>query len=173
MRRSRLLIIGFMLLAMLLASVSAIMAQTSTTGCQNQVTVWDNDTLSSIAARYNVNVAALASANGLAPNAGLLIGQVLCLDGLSAQVTAVPATTAAPGTGGEVATATPTRTPTAVTTTVATVTAQPGVPSLGFIRGQNPNPATGWTVYVVQAGDTLFAISRRFNTTMQALMAAN
>jgi LysM repeat protein len=51
--------------------------------CTRQVTVWDNESLNSIAAREGVSVADLAARNNIAPNARLLVGQVLCLDGIA------------------------------------------------------------------------------------------
>lgn len=42
------------------------------------------------------------------------------------------------------------------------------------IPGGTPStPEPGATLYVVQPGDTLYSISRRYNTTVQAIMAAN
>ncbi len=39
--------------------------------------------------------------------------------------------------------------------------------------GTTPGGATGGNTYVVQRGDTMFSIARRFNVTVQALMAIN
>jgi LysM repeat protein len=73
------------------ASVStgtAVPASTSTSGAY---VVQPGDTLSAIAARAGVSVSSLAAANGLNPNAFLLIGTVLHLSGSSASTgTMVP-----------------------------------------------------------------------------------
>jgi len=40
--------------------------------------------------------------------------------------------------------------------------------------GSSPTPGEPqYTIYVVRAGDTLYSISRRYNVTVQAIMAAN
>lgn len=50
------------------------------------------------------------------------------------------------------------------TTTPTPTTAQPGAPS---------TPATGGSIYIVQPGDSLYRLAARFNTTIDALVAAN
>lgn len=71
---------------------AAVPASTSTSGAY---VVQPGDTLSAIAARAGVSAASLAAANGLNPNAFLLIGTVLHLSGSSASSgTAVPASDA-------------------------------------------------------------------------------
>jgi len=173
MLRSRLWLILILILGVAAASVTAIQAQT----CVNSVTVWDNETLSSIAAREKVNVSDLARVNNLQPNARLLIGQVLCLDGLAA---------AQPGTA--TATVSPTRTPTASATAAATATAtattqatnvtttataNPTNAPISFRRGQNATVPAGWRTYTVKPGETLFRISVSFGLTVQSVAAAN
>lgn len=61
------------------------------------------------------------------------------------------------------------------TTVAAILQANPGVASPGVILvGQVlAMPVAGTTTYVVREGDTLFAIARRLNTTVSALLAAN
>jgi N-acetylmuramoyl-L-alanine amidase len=76
---------------------TAVPASTSTSGAY---VVQPGDTLSAIAARAGVSVNSLAAANGLNPNAFLLIGTVLHLSGSSASSgTVVPASDTA-GSGG-------------------------------------------------------------------------
>lgn len=70
----------------------------------------------------------------------------------------------------------PAATPTTPATTSGAATALPSPPA-----GQLPAPTTGPTPtallgqreYTVQAGDTLFAISQRYTTTVDAIVAAN
>ncbi len=186
-----LLLIGLLLLV----AVPVINAQQS--GCVNSVTVWDGDSLFGIAARYGVNAAELAQANGLAPNARLLIGQVLCLDGLVAAqpASATSVTPAASATASPTATATASATtaasPTASATATATATTGTGGPTtgtspstgtttgtaptrvLGFVRNQGNTLPAGWREYVVVAGDNLFKISQQFSVQVQEIAQAN
>lgn len=166
MRLSRFLVGIVTVLAIILVGVTAIGAQAQTS-CVNRITVWDNDTLSSIAARQQVNVNELAQVNGLQLTSRLQIGQVLCLDGLR---TAQPATTPAPGTGGQV-----TPSPSATVTAVPTSTPVTGTvaPRTGFRRGQNPVIPAGWRTHVVIAGDNLFRIGVAYGVSMQSIAAAN
>lgn len=153
------------LIVMMLVVVPAVSAQQQ--GCVNPVMVWDGDSLASIARRYGVDAAELAQANGLAPNARLLIGQVLCLDGL---VSAQPAPTTTPTTGSNTGTGGPT-TGTAPSTGTVTGTAPSRV--LGFVRGQGSDLPTGWQEYVVAAGDNLFLISQKFGVSLVEIAQAN
>ncbi len=47
------------------------------------------------------------------------------------------------------------------------------MPGGGSTSGGTTGGTTGGNTYVVQRGDTMFSIARRFNTTVQALMAIN
>lgn len=177
MRRTRLFMVLVLILTVGAVGVSAIKAQSS---CVNQVTVWDNETLSSIAARERVNVSELARVNNIQPGARLQIGQVLCLDGLAV---AQPGTaTTATATPSATRTATATATATATTTSAATnVTRTPAATAttaatarpLGFMRGQNATVPSGWQTYVVKPGENLFRISTSFGLTVRSVAAAN
>lgn len=66
------------------------------------------------------------------------------------------------------------------TTVQAILAANPGIAPESLYVGQGicvpqaqPTCPAGLTTYVIQAGDTLSAIARKFNTTVQALLAAN
>jgi LysM repeat protein len=196
----------WLLAAILLMSLSllpAVYAQRpiSNPNCSNRVTVWDNDSLSSIAQARNLSLTDLAAKNGLPTNAQLFIGDVLCLDGVGAA--AAPTATASPspvattqpnvGTGGAttpVATATPS-TPTATTqpnvgtggATTPSATATPSTPApatggaspavtVNFQRGQTGIPS-GYSVYTVQVGDNLFKISQSNGADFNTLVSAN
>lgn len=118
-------------------------------------TIQSGDTLSLIAARHGLAWPQIAAANSLSETSILQIGQVIRLPGVQATIT--PAATIAQG-----STATPVSTA-ATTTTVAAAPAAVG----GAVA-----PAAAGS-YTVQAGDTLWSIALRNNTTWQALAAAN
>lgn len=107
-------------------------------------TVSRGDTVSRIADLYGSSTAAIIQANGLNNNALIFVGQALI----------VPVRIPNP------ATETPSPTP------LVPVTATP------VLGGQNPG-GSFTTVYVVQPGDTLLAIARRFNTTLSGIIALN
>ncbi len=115
-------------------------------------TVVAGDTLSDIAARFNSTVDAIAQANGIDASGLILIGQQLVIP-IPATPTPVPPT-ATPqfGTGGAVA-------PTAA----APVDTAP-------LTGPTNN---GIGTYIVQPGDNLLRIARRYNTTVEALAQLN
>jgi len=52
-------------------------------------------------------------------------------------------------------------------------TPPPATPPPGSTPAPTPPPAGGETSYTVQRGDTLGAIARRFNTTVQAIAQLN
>ncbi|MBZ0308878.1 MAG: LysM peptidoglycan-binding domain-containing protein [Anaerolineae bacterium] len=168
-----------MCILVLLVAVPAVGAQQQ--GCVNQVTVWDGDSLYGIAQRYNVNAVELAQANGLVPNARLLIGQVLCLDGLAV---AQPSTGTTPATGTTPTTGTTPSTGTTSTTgtggpttgtppTTGTVTGTTPTRVLGFVRGQGNTLPTGWQEYVVAVEDNLYKISQKFTVSLLEIAQAN
>lgn len=115
-------------------------------------TVRSGDTLSAIATRHGVTMAALISTNSLTNPDALRVGQVLTIPG------AAPAAPAAPA-----ATSTPPLLP-----APAVQTHYPAAANTA------PQPAaTGSGSYTVSSGDTLSAIARRHNISMQKLMQAN
>lgn len=67
----------------------------------------------------------------------------------------------------------PTVDPAAQPTVEATVEAPTPVPPTTEPTGETGQPPTGPTSYTVQAGDTLFSISQRFNVPMQDIATAN
>ncbi|MFP4321925.1 MAG: LysM peptidoglycan-binding domain-containing protein [Anaerolineales bacterium] len=153
------------LCVLLLAAFGSVSAQ-APDDCVNTVMVWDNDTLTSIAAREDVSVNELAQLNNLSPNARLRIGQVLCTDGLvSAQpmpddddMDEEPASETDEddedmGTGGP-------------------LTDEP-TPSGNFVRGQDPNLFRGWRTHTVTDDDTLFGISQQYDEAISQIAQAN
>ena len=113
------------------------------------------ETLASIAARYGVSVAALVQINGLRNADFIWVGQQL----------SVPASAPAPA-----PTATPWPTPIPVPSPWPTVA--PAPQPTATVSPQ-PTTAPQADVHVVQVGDMLSAIATRYNTTVNALMAAN
>ncbi|HYH03828.1 MAG TPA: LysM peptidoglycan-binding domain-containing protein, partial [Bacillota bacterium] len=137
-------------------------------------TIVAGDTLFSIAARFRTTVDAILRANpGLDPNR-LVIGQQICIP--------VPAPPQCPGftytivagdTLGNIAIR-------FNTTVTAILQVNPGLdPNRLFIGqqicipGQRPPVCPGGFFYTIVAGDTLFLIATRFNTTVNAILQAN
>ena len=137
------------------------------------------DTFFSIARRFGISVDALAAANpGVDPNR-LQIGQQIC----------VPAPAPAPGPcpGGFLYTIRSGDTFFSLArrfgiTLQALLSANPGVDPNRLQVGQqicipapapSPLPCLGGTIYTIQAGDTFFSLARRFNVSLDALLAAN
>lgn len=108
-------------------------------------TVRPGDTLSVIARRHGVSLAALAQANNLTNPNALRIGQVLTI----------------PGSAGSPAAAAPAVSAPVTPTPAATVSPAPAAPVT----------ATGY--YTVSKGDTLSGIARRHGTTIAKIMQAN
>jgi LysM repeat protein len=133
------------------------------------------DTLFSIAARNNTTVNAILQANpGLDPNR-LIIGQRICIP--------VPPPVTCPGgffytvVAGDTLFSIATRYNTTVN---AILQANPGLNPNRLFIGQRicipvPPPVTcpGGFFYTVVAGDTLFSIATRYNTTVNAVLQAN
>lgn len=142
-------------------------------------TIRAGDTFFSIARRFGISVDALAAANpGVDPNR-LQIGQQIC----------VPAPAPAPGPcpGGFLYTIRSGDTFFSLArrfgiTLQALLSANPGVDPNRLQVGQqicipapapSPLPCLGGTIYTIQAGDTFFSLARRFNVSLDALLAAN
>lgn len=113
-------------------------------------TVQSGDTLARLAARYGSTTEAIQSANGLGDSALIFVNQSLLIP-----VRLIPSTS------------TPTATP-----VVMVVTATPIAAGGGGTGGPVP-VVDNSGVYVVQPGDTLSAIARRYNTTIAALAQLN
>lgn len=136
------------------------------------------DTFFSLAARFNTTVEAIAAANpGVNPN-NLRIGQLLCIPGV------VPPVVCPPGTFPYTVRAGDTYFSLAArfnTTVEAIAAANPGVDPNNLRIGQRlcipgmvPEMCPpGTFAYTVRAGDTYFSLATRFNTTVEAIAAAN
>lgn len=140
-------------------------------------TVKAGDTLYSIARKYNVTVAALAKANNITNYNLIRVGQVLVIPGTTAP-TPPPATTVkytvkAGDTLYSIASK--------YNTTVAAIASANKITNTNLISvgqvliipvKQAPPPVT--TVkYTVKAGDTLYSIAKKYNTTVTAIAKAN
>jgi LysM repeat protein len=117
-------------------------------------TVRAGDTVSLIALRYGLDWRQLAAANNIADPYVIEIGQVIRLPGVQSTVVTQPSTAPTPVAVSTNPTTTTAITPARTTTPATTV-------------------STTGTQYTVKAGDTLYAIALRNNTTWQALAAAN
>ncbi|OHD16316.1 MAG: hypothetical protein A2087_03880 [Spirochaetes bacterium GWD1_61_31] len=104
------------------------------------------DTLYSIARQYNVALVDLMRVNSISDPARLLVGANLLIPGSTAVAPAMPATVVPTSAGSSGTAATP-------------VTA--------------PAVAASPRSYVVQRGDTLYAIARSYNVSLESLRAAN
>ena len=137
-------------------------------------TIVAGDTLFALAARFGTTVQAILAANpGLDPNR-LFIGQRICIP--------VPAPPTCPGfiytiVAGDTLFALAAR---FGTTVQAILAANPGLDPNRLVIGQRicipvpmPPPTCPGFIYTIVAGDTLFALAARFNTTVQAILAAN
>lgn len=106
------------------------------------------DTVIGLAIRYDSTVDAIIGYNGLSASGLIFIGQTLLIPVRA-------------GIGSPVIAPTPTLTP---------LPPSPATPTDGGTGGQTGGQGG---VYVVQVGDTLFSIARRFNTTAETLAAYN
>ncbi len=140
-------------------------------------TVKAGDTLYSIAKKYKLTVAALAKANNITNYNLIRVGQVLTIPGTSAP-TPPPATTVkytvkAGDTLYSIASK--------HKTTVSAIASANNITNVNLISvGQVLNipvkqapPPVVTVKYTVKAGDTLYSIARKYNTTVSAIAKAN
>jgi LysM repeat protein len=101
-------------------------------------------------------------------------GNVVSTPALIAAVTAEPTEAASPVKPTATATFTPTPSPTVVTpTSTPTHTPMPTVEPVLLETATPCAPPRNWVTYVVQRGDTLFEIGRRYGLTTQEIQQAN
>lgn len=121
-----------------------------------QYVVQAGDTVSGIAARFQSRVDAIIALNGLPPSGLIIVGKTLTIP--------VP----------QQPSATPTLTPTATNTLPVVVpTQQTGGGAPVEVATLNGPVVNGIGTYIMQPGDTLEAVARRFNTTVQYLINLN
>ena len=142
-------------------------------------TVKAGDTLYGIAQRFNTTVAKIAAANNIVNVNLLRIGQVLIIPGTSTTPTPPPATaTTYTVKAGDTLYAIAQR----FNTTVAKLAAANNITNVNLLRigqvlkipGTSTSPPPATTVkYTVKAGDTLYGIAVRYNTTVAKIAAAN
>lgn len=148
-------------------------------------TIQPGDTYYRLALRYGTTVAAIQAANpGVNPNA-LQVGQQICIPVAPTTTPTVP-----PCAGGFLYTIQPGDTFYSLairygTTVAAIQAANPGVNPNALVPGQQicipvpptstptPVPCPGGFLYTIRAGDTLYALAIRYNTTVAAIVAAN
>ncbi len=106
-------------------------------------TVQRGDTVAVLAQRYGSSIQAIREANGLDSTYLIFVGQELI----------IPVTTL------------PTPTPVPTVTSVAVATSTP--------MGGTPGTPGGTFTYIVQPGDSLYSIARRFNTTIGTIAQLN
>jgi peptidoglycan endopeptidase LytF len=134
------------------------------------------DTLYALAARFNTTVTAIIAMNpGIDPNA-LRIGQTICIPGSQTPPSACPAGTFSyvvrPGdTLGQIGQ----RFNVALSAIIAVNPKfDPSNLQVGMVLCiPLPGTCPGGRSYTVQAGDTFYSIARRFNVSLDALLAAN
>ena len=139
-------------------------------------TIAAGDTLYKLASRYNTTVKAISDANsGINPQ-NLQIGQQICIP-----VPPMPG----PCPGGTIYTIKAGDTLYSLarryaTTVDAIQQANPGLAPRSLqvgrkicIPAQEPATCPGGTLYTIVAGDTLYSLARRYNTTVSAIQKAN
>jgi LysM repeat protein len=145
----------------------------------NYYTIKAGDTFYSIARRYNISVDALIAANPNVDPDNLMIGQQICIPGPTPPPTTCPTgTTPYTIRSGDTFFSLARR---FNTTVEAIQAANPGVDPNNLQIGQvicmpgTPSTGcpTGTTPYTIRSGDTFFSLAQRFNTTVEAIQAAN
>ena len=152
--------------------------QTCPSGTQ-PYTIRAGDTFYALAIRFNTTVAAIMAANPNVDPNRLMIGQVVCIPGAPAPGHCPSGTQPYTIRAGDTFYALAIR---FNTTVAAIMAANPNVDPNRLMIGQvicipgAPVPGqcpSGTQPYTIQAGDTLFSLANRFNTTVAAIMAAN
>lgn len=158
-------------------TVSQLLTYQSSSTTGRTHTVKSGETLYSIAWRYGVTVQQVVAANRLA-NANLIrVGQVLAIPGTGGTTPPPPAITRHTVRAGETLYAIALR----YGVTVQQIVAANNITNPGLIRvGQvltiptrSQTPPTTPVKYTVKAGDTLYRIAQRYNTTALAIARAN
>ncbi|WP_368645487.1 LysM peptidoglycan-binding domain-containing protein [Alkalibacterium putridalgicola] len=145
-------------------------------------TVKAGDTLYAIALRYNTTVQTLASLNNISNTNLIRVGQVLTIPGSGGTTTPPPPSSSTTYTvkAGDTLSAIAAR----YNTTVSKIAAANTITNVNLIRvgqvltipgsgGTTTPPPSSTTTYTVKAGDTLYAIALRYNTTVTRLVADN
>lgn len=177
---------GVALALLVLAAPRPIVA----TASSSRYVVQRDDTLYGIAAKLGIPVGRLVELNGLDDPSFIRIGQELVIDPASEPAaalsdrplpTATPTTTPVPP--SPTATRAPTQTPAPPTATPIPPTATPVPPSPTATANPptaTPIPLTATaapreptTTYVVQPGDTMLAIARKLNVSVERLIELN
>ena len=149
-------------------------------------TIKSGDTLYLLAKRYNTTVEAIKKLNpGINPN-NLQIGQKICIPGSTTPTPPPPPTRCPSGSFAYTIKSGDTLYLLAIrynTTVEAIMRLNPGIDPMNLQIGQvicipssTPPPTrcpSGTFEYTIKAGDTLFELANRFNTTVQAIMAVN
>jgi lysozyme len=161
---------------------------TATTSSDSSYTVQSGDTLSAIAAKYGLSVATLASLNGITNTNFILVGQVLKLGTVSANVTtaASTTTTTSSNNGGSYSVQsgdTLSAIAAANGTTVAALAALNGITNTNLIHvGQSIKLSGNSTAsssnsnsgnYTVSSGDSLYAIAQANGLSWSELASKN
>lgn len=150
----------------------------TTPSCEGTLyTIRAGDTLFSLAQRYNTTVDAIIRANpGIDPS-NLRIGQVICIPSSTPGPVPCPGGTLYTIRAGDTLFALAQR---YNTTVDAILRANPGIDPNNLrvgqiicIPGTGPVPCPGGTLYTIRAGDTLFSLAQRYNTTVDAILRAN
>ncbi|HOA90671.1 MAG TPA: LysM peptidoglycan-binding domain-containing protein, partial [Bacillota bacterium] len=139
-------------------------------------TVVAGDSLYLIAQRNNITLDALLAANPqITDPARISVGQVICVPGTIPSCEGTLYTIRAGDTLFSLAQR-------YNTTVDAIIRANPGIDPNNLRIGQvicipsstpGPVPCPGGTLYTIRAGDTLFALAQRYNTTVDAILRAN
>ncbi|WP_243641309.1 LysM peptidoglycan-binding domain-containing protein [Xylanivirga thermophila] len=137
------------------------------------------DTFYKLAQRFNTTVEAIMAVNPGVDPQNLMIGQRICIPVGPVYPSCPPNTMPYIIRSGDTFYKLAQR---FNTTVEAIMAVNPGVDPQNLMIGQRicipvgpvyPSCPPGSLVYVIKSGDTLYAIARRFNTTVEAIMSAN